>query len=182
MEGGLIRRRLLALAKSHALLDRPKNALALFASALSEVSSISRTEPTLPKGKVLSLEVTADQTGALKKLLQGLVIQQQALVEIHNLHTEAVAAEKAKGSGSTPFIERLDEFPISGVNLTQLVDYPPRLKPIPVKPIFLDVAWNYIDYPGRGKTATGAAATGPPDLEAKEEKKEAKKGWWGFGR
>lgn len=172
----------MALAHSHALLDQPKNALALFASALSTVSSIKHVDQAPPKEKTLSVEVTAEHANALKRLLQGLVTQQRALVEIHNLHTEAVTTEKAKGPGSIPFIERLDEFPIGGVNLTELVDYPPRLKPIPVKPIFLDVAWNYIDYPGRSKAGTAAEEARLPAQEVQEERKEVKKGWWGFGR
>lgn len=53
--------------------------------------------------------------------------------------------------------------------------------PVPVKPLFLDVAWNYVEYPGRkreldvGKTVNGV------DEGVKEEKKE-RKGWFGFGR
>ena len=81
-------------------------------------------------------------------------------------------------------IERLDEYPPEGVDLTNLVTYPPKLQPVPVKPIFLDVAWNYIDYPGRPKKGIITATDNkleetPPKLEPK---KEVKKGWFGFGR
>ena len=81
-------------------------------------------------------------------------------------------------------IERLDEYPPEGVDLTNLVTYPPRPQPIPVKPIFLDTAWNYIDYPGRPKKGTATAGGGKAEETSAEAepKKETKKGWFGFGR
>ena len=80
-------------------------------------------------------------------------------------------------------MERLDEYPHGLVDLTNLVTYPPKVEPIPVKPLFLDVAFNYIDYPGRTRKAAGKAVNGAPEGAAgKDEKKEAKKGWFGFGR
>ena len=55
-----------------------------------------------------------------------------------------------------------------------------------VKPIFLDIAWNYIDYPGREPAAkeNGAPAVGGQQKAAAEEKtdeKPKKRGWFGFG-
>ena len=80
-------------------------------------------------------------------------------------------------------IERLDEYPVNGADLSNLVIYPPRLRPIPVKPIFLDVAWTYIDYPGRAKKGQGVADGGlKAAAERVDEKKEGRKGWFGFGR
>lgn len=82
-------------------------------------------------------------------------------------------------------IERLDAYPAEGVvDLTNLVTYPPKLQLIPVKPIFLDTAWNYIDYPGRPKKGTATALDGEAEETPSraEPKKEAKKGWFGFGR
>lgn len=80
-------------------------------------------------------------------------------------------------------IERLNEYPLEGVDLSNLVTYPPKMEPMPVKPLFLDVAWNYIDYPREGKRAipsvSGPAAAAPAPAT---EVKEAKRGWFGFGR
>lgn len=91
-------------------------------------------------------------------------------------------AERGKKAGLTPFIEHLDQYPLGGVDLTQLVDYPPRLRPVPVKPIFLDVAWNYIDYPGREKAEVMEDKDGPINVQTQDEKKETKRGWGWFGR
>lgn len=60
------------------------------------------------------------------------------------------------------------------------------MQPVPVKPLFLDVAWNYIDYPGRKKNASGVGAgdeiNGVDGTRAEEKKEAGRKGWFGFGR
>lgn len=57
---------------------------------------------------------------------------------------------------------------------------------MPVKPLFLDVAWNYIEYPDRRKRVKEVAGRDPNGFNAGdvkvEEKKEGRKGWFGFGR
>lgn len=83
-------------------------------------------------------------------------------------------------------VERLHEYPAGGADLANLVTYPPKLKPVPVKPIFLDVAWNYIDYPGQRPTVTSTAAApglnGAKEDVKMDDSKPTKKGWFGFGR
>lgn len=114
--------------------------------------------------------------------------QHRALVELEEGNSSASTSASAgeTRSGLAPLIERLDEYPTTGVDLTRLVTYPPRLEAIPVKPIFLDIAWNYIQYPGRavqaprhGEEVTMVMDGDPGQVE---EKKEAKRGWFGFGR
>ncbi|KAI7665616.1 hypothetical protein KC318_g7010, partial [Hortaea werneckii] len=71
-----------------------------------------------------------------------------------------------------------------------LVQYPPKIQPVPVKPLFLDVAWNYIDYPGRTAEVPAAKAAAPGQdtqmangIEEKPAVEQPKKrGWFGFGR
>lgn len=93
-----------------------------------------------------------------------------------------------------PLSNRLSDYPAGGVDLENIVTYPPRLEPFPVKPLFLDVAWNYIEYPGKGEPAPAAApareASKPqqqqeetaPSASAEPEAKPQKRGWFGFGR
>jgi signal recognition particle subunit SRP68 len=90
-------------------------------------------------------------------------------------------------------IECLDVYPAHDADLKKLVTFPPRVEPVPVKPLFLDVAWNYIEYPGR-KAHAIPSATAPAArsgqgksgqgqaLEQGHDKGQAKKGWFGFGR
>lgn len=80
---------------------------------------------------------------------------------------------------SVPLIDRLGEYPAAGVDLGNIVEYPPKLPFVPAKPIFLDVAWNYIEYPGRRIKEVERNA----EREAGEEAPAPqKRGWFGFGR
>ena len=132
-------------------------------------------------------EVSREQGQWLQQLLDGLVSQHRALVELHEGESAKSASASAgvnKSGEAAPLIERLDEYPATGVDLTRLVIYPPRLEAIPVKPLFFDIAWNYIRYPGRAVEApsSGEKAMMNGDKGQVEEKKEAKRGWFGFGR
>jgi len=77
-------------------------------------------------------------------------------------------------------VEKLGEYPTSGPKLEQLVSYPPKLEVIPVKPLFFDVAWNYIEYPEREQVLDSH------DNVSKSQKLagagQQKKGWFTFGR
>ena len=173
----------IAIARAHALLQSFPHALCLFSRALDLVSNISqdslpsKSEDNMPP----SLDITQDQVNTLHVMLRSLVFQHQALVELHQL---AEGLAQHQGNLKTrPLVERLDHYPQEKVDLTKLVTYPPRIQSIPVKPIFLDVAFNYIDYPGRAskiKQSTPAELT--DGHSSKEEKREGKKGWFGFGR
>lgn len=76
-----------------------------------------------------------------------------------------------------PLVNRLREYPAEGVDLENMVDYPPRIQPIPVNPLFFDVAWNYIDYPGNLPAATSKLEGEPTSTPEPK-----KRGWFGFGR
>lgn len=178
--------RCLAIAHSHALAGDTKNALALFARAADYLSSAQHavSTPTEGESKPLNIHVTLPQIETLQHLLRGLVFRYRGLVELDHLRSDAAKSAKATSAGNLPLIERLDEYPVGGADLTNLVIYPPRIRPIPVKPLFFDVAWNYIEYPGRGKRATEAPASAGSEgpKETVEAKKEGRKGWFGFGR
>ena len=168
--------RCLAIARSHSILSNTKNALALLARALEKssrsVSAVSKSSQSANKAP--NLDISTDQAKSLHSLLSGLVMQHRALLELENL-TEAAA--KQKQGPARPMIERLDEYPAGGVDLKNLVTYPPKLQPIPVKPLFFDFASNYIEYPRLGKK--GAVEE---DAKAQDGSAGKKRGWFGFGR
>ena len=176
--------RCLAVARSHALLSNTKEALALLSRA-SDLSSKALSHSSLapsPSSKPPNIEVSHFQANSLDELLKSLVIRYRALVELHNIHSASIAAA-TKSTLLPPLVERLDAYPAGEVDLVKLVKYPPKLEPVPVKPIFLDVAYNYIDYPGRTRKASSKAVNGIAGSGVdKEEKHENKKGWFGFGR
>ncbi|MCJ1251695.1 hypothetical protein MMC30_008930 [Trapelia coarctata] len=177
--------RCLAIARSHNLLSSSKNALALFARASNILSNPSTSKyPSINRAdKLVNIEVTQGQANATRQLLEGLVAQHRALVEIENITAEATKSEKSKAIGAIPMIERLDDYPKNGADLNNLVIYPPKLRPLPVKPLFLDVASTYIEYPGKEKKGQEGLNTVVESGKQKvEEKKEGRKGWFGFGR
>ena len=179
--------RCLAIARSHSLLSQTKNALALLSRALDRSTRASprKTSNTQPsssssdESKPPNLDISPSQTTALYSLIQRLVSQHRALVDLHSIHA---ASSNKPANPVPPLIERLDEYPPERVDLTKLVTYPPKVEPIPVKPLFLDVAFNYIEYPGRSrKVNDGKAVNGVPEGGAKGGE-EKKRGWFGFGR
>lgn len=126
-----------------------------------------------------TMEVSQEHAAFLQTLLKGELQRTRALVEISNLRKQA-------GKGDTnaaprPLIEKLGQFPAEGVNLENIVTYPPKMEPIPVKPLFLDVAWNYVQYPTT-QTETPKILQGKSKAEEEVEKPAPKKGWFGFGR
>ena len=171
--------RCLAIARSHALLSEKKNALSLLSRALeySTRASPRTSSPQTTDAKPLNLDITPAQASTLHSLLQNLVAQHRALVELHNIESASI---NKNTSSVSPLIERLNEYPSNDVDLTKLVTYPPRIEPIPVKPLFLDVAFNYIDYPGRTRKVNEKAVNGV--AEGPRGGEEKKKGWFGFGR
>ena len=172
-----------SIGRAHAQVQSMQNALCLFSRALDLISDISEerlaSEPESVKPP--RLEITHGQIRNLHGLIQRLVFQHQALMELQLLKDEH--AKRHGNEKLRPLVERLDQYPQDDVDLTNLVTYPPQIETIPIKPIFLDVAFNYIEYPGRSRKVVQSDAKEPIDGQAsKEEKKEGRKGWFGFGR
>jgi len=173
----------LSLARSHSIASSPLNALALTShalslasSALSVLSSSSASSTTTLR----NIDVNASDVQSLHDLLTGELQRSRALVAI--LHNTSQKDTKSS-SVSKPLAAQLSSYPTDGVDLENIVTYPPQLAPIPVKPLFLDVAWNYIEYPSKGQQGAGKVAEKVQDASAPTtEAKPQKKGWFGFGR
>jgi signal recognition particle subunit SRP68 len=128
----------------------------------------------------LKLHVDTQTLKMLHNTLRHHITQTQALTELQKA-TDASSASTIK---STPLIERLGSYPEGKVDLTNLVTYPAKIEPVPVKPVFLDVAWNHIQYPGTKKPVASASADEGrlPKGKAEDESRPAgKRGWFGFG-
>ena len=180
--------RCLAIARSHSILSEHRNALALLArafdmssAALPVLKSLTDASDSSPP----NISISPSEAQSLHDVLQGELQRHRALVEISNLSNKARVNE-TPGSGF-PLIERLNVYPANGVvDLTNLVTYPPKMEPIPVKPLFLDVAWNYIDYPEQAAAKLTTNVNKQPAGSVKKEQEQPlqqqKKGWFGFGR
>ncbi|KAI1334830.1 hypothetical protein F5Y15DRAFT_400018 [Xylariaceae sp. FL0016] len=167
----------LSIARSYLLCNHSLNALALIKHASDQCqqsASFFAKQDASPNSSPQNIEIRKPDIDFLHNLLKGELQRCRAIVEIDNLRTKSTASgSKVK----TPLVHRLHEYPAEGVDLENLVDYPPKIEPVPVKPLFLDVAWNYIDYPGKTPIAT-------PEVKEKttETPEPKKRGWFGFGR
>ncbi|KUJ10267.1 signal recognition particle, 68 kDa subunit [Mollisia scopiformis] len=180
----------LTIARSHALLSNPKNALALLARA-SEKSTLahqhlSSSMDTSDSSSPPNITISPSEATFLKSLLDAELQRHRALVELSNFNNSPQQNNSSLKNGQ-PLIEKLNEYPSQEVDLENLVTYPPKLEPIPVKPLFFDAAWNYIEYPGRevqekaGNGVKGVSGGGEKAAE-QQTAQQQKKGWFGFGR
>ncbi|KAI1119532.1 Cupredoxin [Nemania sp. NC0429] len=152
----------LSIARSHSLVDQSFNALALtkhaFDQILHSAAFFSKHGAPSSNSAILSIEIRQTDIQFLHGLLKGELQRCRAIVEIDSLR------EKAKSTvpqAKVPLVERLREYPAEGADLESLVDYPPRIQPIPVNPLFFDVAWNHIDYPGKPPVETSQLEVEP---------------------
>jgi len=181
----------LNISHSHGMLGNHLNALALLkraqdlATQSSSTSSESSSQDAPP-----TLDIHASTVDTLQKHVTASLARAHALVEMHKLEENASIAAAKNMTSAAPLVQNLHAYPTPGtqVDLSNLVQYPPKIQPVPVKPLFLDVAWNYIDYPGRKVEQTVAervASVVQPVINGVQEDhqpEQKKRGWFGFGR
>ncbi len=139
-----------------------------------------------------SIQVSDADAQLLLGFLQAELQRARALVDIQK--RQAALSASAKSGAPPALSETLGDYPLGGaVDLDNIVVYPPRIEAMPIKPIFFDIAWNYIDYPsktgaavaaGASKPAAGsdkpaAGGVAPPQQPPAEQQK---RGWFGFKR
>lgn len=127
----------------------------------------------------MKISVSNSAVERLKALLNFETQRHRALVEFSNLiDTE----QNCEDVDKIPLIERLSEFPSKGVDLSNLVVYPPVLEPSPIKPLFFDAAWNYIKYPGNEIYETDKITDQVKDSARDSDKGiVSKKRWFSLG-
>ncbi|KAK4165141.1 hypothetical protein QBC43DRAFT_316094 [Cladorrhinum sp. PSN259] len=171
----------LAISRSHSIAGNAVNALALVKYALDQTeASISVLGGEESSNDPKNIKVTKSDLDLLKELLTSELQRSRALVEISNLNKPTTTGS----SSGKPLSAQLSGYPVGGVDLNNIITYPPKLEPIPVKPLFLDVAWNYIEYPDKraAKEKVAAKQEQAAAESSGEATKPQKKGWFGFGR
>lgn len=174
--------RSLAIARSHSLIGNATNALALIKHAHDECDAAMPILSKHSEGKdagVKTIQVAQSEAAFLQNLLKGELQRSRALVEISNLRKQT--GKDDTNAAKRPLMERLAQYPSDSVDLENVVTYPPRVEPIPVKPLFLDVAWNYVQYPTTQRERVTGSGT-KTSQQTDSDKQSAKKGWFGFGR
>ncbi|KAK4177008.1 hypothetical protein QBC36DRAFT_237664 [Triangularia setosa] len=173
-----------AISRSHAIAGNAVNALALVKHALDQCNAaypVLSGDSDDGKFAPRNIQVTNQHAGLLRDILSGELQRSRALVEIH--HSNKPTSASQTGGAGKPLSSQLLNYPAGGANLNNIVTYPPELEPIPVKPLFLDVAWNYIEYPAKQRQAAVVQERSKePEREAEPETKPQKRGWFGFGR
>ncbi|KAF2870665.1 hypothetical protein BDV95DRAFT_607811 [Massariosphaeria phaeospora] len=175
----------LNLSHSHAFVSAPREALALCNRALSlSAKAVSSRAAASPSSNAPRLAVSEEQAGTLRQKLENLNSHYRGVVALLQLSSNSETAATAQLTSAAPVVERLNEYPTSGtVDLKNLVTWPPILKPVPVKPLFYDVAWNYITYPGQATQSREVEAEKTQvDEKSTEPAQPAKRSWFGFGR
>lgn len=172
----------LAIARSYSIISEYTKALALLARAsdlLSQAIPTLTTSTDDSSSSPPNSTISAESANSLSTILNGELQRHRALVELSDL----VKKPDTTSTSAIPLIECLSVYPKVGVDLNNIVSYPPKPEPIPVKPLFFDVAWNYIDYPGRTPAlASLKESVGATTEKASESAPSQKKGWFGFGR
>ena len=172
----------LAIGRSHAIDGHISNALALFARAqeLAQHTKASASKPSANPG----LDVTEKQLENQQAHLTSLALQYRALADLKNTTTTS-EKDAADNRYKAPLLERLQLNQYDdNVDLKNIVNYPPKLQPIPMQPLFFDLAWEYIQYPGQDSSAASVALSAGRGAtqQANNEEAPKKRGWFGFGR
>ncbi|KAL7265940.1 signal recognition particle subunit srp68 [Rhizina undulata] len=167
-----------SIARSHALLDNKKNALALYHRAYTYIQSSLPSLPTVASpASQKGLEITPAEVQTTAESLQGEVARYRALVEMDLISSKLSASAKA---GKGVIVDRLGEYPAKEEIDFQdgIVQWPPKLACVPVKPLFLDVAWNLVEYPG-GEDKKVVAAKQVEEKKQEERRKGFLGSLWG---
>nr|POE94527.1 signal recognition particle subunit srp68 [Quercus suber] len=176
------------VAHSHVLLGNHLNALALLKKAEELASHGQPTSQNMDENAPLALHIHPAASERLKAHIASNLVRSHAIVEMQKFEENASIAASKNMTSAVPLIQRLHEFPTPGtyVDVKNLVTYPPRIEPVPVKPLFYDLAWNYIDYPGRKPAVVSRPQPADADVAmengVEEEPQQKKRGWFGFGR
>ncbi len=138
------------------------------------VPVLSKAAAERPESTLRDIHISPSDGEFLRDLLHRELQRFRGLVDIEKLRQQT-NSNNAKTT-AIPLSEKLGDYPSGGADLDHIVTYPPKLEIIPAKPIFLDLAWNYIGY--ADKSAREKPVGGAKD----EEQKPQKRGWFWPGR
>nr|POE61081.1 putative u6 snrna-associated sm-like protein lsm4 [Quercus suber] len=178
----------LNIAYSHVLLGNHLNALALLKKAEDLASADQFVSQDTDENAPLTLHISSAASEKLKAHISSQLSRTHAIVELQKLEENAAVAASKHMTSAAPLVQRLHEYPTPGtyVDVKNLVTYPPRIEAVPIKPLFYDLAWNYIDYPGRKPAVITRPQSAAEDVAmgngVDEEPQQKKRGWFGFGR
>jgi len=130
------------LAKSHAALHRWPEAFGCFQRSLKYANEgvQNKVSPELIQMLASVIEDVPSELALMRS---------QAILEQHEDESAPVVHNKSQKS-KKPLIERLNEFHENPQYLTKnpnIVTMPPTMEPVPAKPLFYDLALNFVGFP-----------------------------------
>ncbi|KAL7938110.1 hypothetical protein V8C35DRAFT_141193 [Trichoderma chlorosporum] len=173
----------LAVARSHAIIGNSANALALINRALGfSLKAVAKlpNQQSASDEAPLSLDISAASVKFLEQVIDGELQRHRAIVHVDNLRKGKPQVDEYESH--VPLVEKLHQYPVGGADLEHIVEFPPKEEVVPVKPIFLDVAWNYIHYPGKEPQVASRQPVESAQEAEEEPAQPTKRGWFGFGR
>lgn len=130
------------LAKSHAAVHRWSEAFGCYQRSLKYANDAVQNKLS-PELMQMLKNVIEDVPSELA------VMRSQAILEQHEDESATVLPTKVQKS-KKPLIERLNEFHENSQYLTKnpnVVPMPPAMEPVPAKPLFYDLALNFVGFP-----------------------------------
>jgi signal recognition particle subunit SRP68 len=174
----------LNISYSHTFLDNHLNALALLKRGQSLAAAQFPSPAFDTNATPPTLVISASQLLKVRAHIASLTCRMHAIADMRTLEANSATAAEKNLTSAVPLVQRLNDYPAPGthVDLTNLVTYPPKIEPVPVKPLFLDVAFNYIEYPGRQAETIVSDQQPAVNDEQRTTAQQQKKGWFSFGR
>ncbi|GET01708.1 signal recognition particle subunit SRP68-like [Rhizophagus clarus] len=152
--------RTLYVASAYSALNKEWEAILLYerAKEYNAQARASLSQLILDKDDILV--VTSKEISELENILRGLKCKARAAWHIGldsnvtKKMSELSFDDKSKADGNIDNREepslnkRLSQYPSSlSMKNVRLIDFPPEFTPIPAKPLFFDIAFNYVDFP-----------------------------------
>ncbi|CAJ0859699.1 2332_t:CDS:10 [Entrophospora sp. SA101] len=130
--------RVLYVASAYAVLNKELEAVLLY----------ERAREYNAQAKASLSKITSNNSGNDDEIL---IVTQKDVDELENLlraHKCKVHASRCLQHGTSYLLENLNQYPtnFSKTN-ARLIKFPPEFSPIPAKPLFFDIAYNYLDFP-----------------------------------
>ncbi|KAB0796200.1 hypothetical protein PPYR_10261 [Photinus pyralis] len=140
------------LGKSHFALHRWVEAMSCYERSLSYAQEASQNK--LPSDLSEMVATVIEEVPS-----EIVYVQAQSIMEEEQ--SEPTALQSKSKINKVPLIERLDEFHENPQYLTKnpnIVTMPPAMEPVPAKPLFYDLALNFVHFPALPeKTDEGSA-------------------------
>ncbi|CAG8464890.1 5137_t:CDS:10 [Funneliformis caledonium] len=150
--------RTLFVALAYSAINKEWEAILLYERAreYNAQARASLSQLILDKDDILI--VTIKEVTEMENILRGKICKARA--SWHILHDSNLTKKmgelsfdgKSKADSSIdkeiPLSERLNQYPSNlSMNNARLINFPPEFIPIPTKPLFFDISFNYVDFP-----------------------------------